>query len=186
MVRIVVRGHEQSNHVIPLSSDEQFVHFDTHFPDEIEYQGSKPMWLNIVLCEIPKNAYSELRLEVKYMENKYINKLSKVGIWTGIRDGKFNKNIGRNEYLHMTKRFSIPFRRWKFGSRASVDMNLMEELTYSDKFEFAICFRPMFYQGVSKSGQISNNEGLIKAEISNGSKDYDVEFIRDHVEKLTL
>ena len=26
---------------------------------------------------------------------------------------------------------------------------------------------------------------LIKAEISNGSKDYDLEFIREHVEKLT-
>ena len=26
---------------------------------------------------------------------------------------------------------------------------------------------------------------LIKAEISNGSKDYDLEFIRKHVEKLT-
>jgi guanylate kinase len=26
---------------------------------------------------------------------------------------------------------------------------------------------------------------LIKAEISNGSKDYDLEYIRNHVEKLT-
>jgi guanylate kinase len=30
--------------------------------------------------------------------------------------------------------------------------------------------------------RISN---LIKAEVSNGSKDYDIDFIRSHVEKLT-
>ena len=28
-------------------------------------------------------------------------------------------------------------------------------------------------------------ENLIEAEINNGSKDYDLNFIRDHVEKLT-
>ena len=32
---------------------------------------------------------------------------------------------------------------------------------------------------------LSKITNLIKAEIYNGSKDYDLNFIRDHVEKLT-
>jgi len=33
--------------------------------------------------------------------------------------------------------------------------------------------------------EFNNGKNLIDAEISNGSKDYDLEFIRNHVNKLT-
>ena len=38
----------------------------------------------------------------------------------------------------------------------------------------------------SSSGKVLKINSLIQAEINNGSKDYDSEFVRKHIEKLTF
>ena len=58
MVRIVIRGYEGPDIEVLTSPDSEFTYDNHYLKDELEYQGSKQKWINVVLDEIPTKGYS--------------------------------------------------------------------------------------------------------------------------------
>lgn len=167
MVRIVIRGYEGPDIEVLTSPDSEFTYDNHYLKDELEYQGSKQKWINVVLDEIPTKGYSSLRIEAKFVGNNSVcNKLSKVGIWTAVRDKEMDDSIGDSQYVHCSKKFAIPIKEWHFGTTARAEMTLMDGFSYTDQFNFSLCFRPVFHMMDREFSRNHNTVDIIKAELS--------------------
>jgi len=187
-VRIVVRGYDGPDIEVLTSPDPEFTYDSHYLEDELEYQGSKQKWLNVVLDEIPTEGYSSLRIEAKFVGNNSVcNKLSKVGIWTAVRDKEMDNSIGDSQYVHCSKKFAIPIKEWHFGTTARAEMTLMDGFSYTDRFNFSLCFRPVFHMMDREFSRSQNTVEIMNAELSiTGIKQGATDFIEIPNSKQTI